>query len=171
MLRMTSWVSTSVIAVMSGRARFQTWHRRQAFCVLSPTGSVVGCEVSATQDLASPPTPELIEVCARASAQLSRLSRFPASAFRCSVSILAPFVFGPYTTRELREFVDEFFRDAGRSRISVTCGDRAPRAGPQVCRDHVEPLGSTRDRGNEEARGSRRRHRHARREVAERVLR
>jgi len=59
-------------------------------------------------------------------------------------------------------------RDAPRHSCNLST---APRAGPQVCRDHVEPLGSTRDRGNEEARGSRRRHRHARREVAERVLR
>src|SRR5262245_46396409 len=59
-------------------------------------------------------------------------------------------------------------RDAPRHSCYLST---APRAGPQVCRDHVEPLGSTRDRGNEEARGSRRRHRHARREVAERVRR
>ena len=59
-------------------------------------------------------------------------------------------------------------RDAPRHSCNLST---APRAGQQVCRDHVEPLGSTRDRGNEEARGSRRRHRHARREVAERILR
>jgi hypothetical protein len=33
---------------------------RQAFCVLSPTGPVVGCEVFATRDLEKPPTLELI---------------------------------------------------------------------------------------------------------------
>jgi hypothetical protein len=46
------------------RARFRHG-RRQAFCILSPTGSVVGCEVSATRDLVKPPTLELIGVRAR----------------------------------------------------------------------------------------------------------